>query len=250
MKELMKAQYQILSELRRVDEKVTRLQTDIERIPEEVGKLQGALAGRKAEYDKMKSLFDACEKKLRKSEQDLRDREDKLNKAEGKMMEVKTNEEYQAAIKENSAQKTEKSGAEDEVLKLINEVEEQRRQLKDVEKNFLAYESVVKEDVKKLDDERARISKLLDEQLEKRGSMSANLDPEVGLMYSRIASRIKGVAVVQVENGMCLGCHMKMRPQLYNEILGFKAIHRCPSCGRILIIVPKEEQAQDSEAAG
>jgi len=236
----MKAQYQVLADLRRIDEKVSRLRADVERIPAEIAKLNEALGKRKGEYDKAITACDALEKKLRDSESNLKDREDKLHKAEGKMMEVKTNEEYQAAIRENDAQKNEKSGLEEQAIKLLSEVEEQKKQLKEVEKGFRSYETIVNGDTAKLEEERARILRLLEEQIEKRNSTASQLSPDVALVYHRIASRISGVAVVPVENGMCSGCNMKMRPQLYNEILGFKTIHRCPSCGRILIIATKE----------
>ena len=43
----MKAQFQILGELRRIDEKVARLNKELERIPAEVAKLNDAIATRK-----------------------------------------------------------------------------------------------------------------------------------------------------------------------------------------------------------
>jgi uncharacterized protein len=245
----MKAQYHVLGELRRVDEKVARLQREVERIPEELTKLQKALGGRREEYDKVKTLFETCEKKLRAAESTLKEKEDKLHKAEGKMMEVKTNEEYQAAIRENTSSKGEKSGLEDQVLTLLNDVETQRAQMKEVEKNFKSYEAVVQEDSKKLEEEQKKIMTQLNEQLEKRSSAASQLSKDINQIYNRMVTRMKGVVVVPVENGMCSGCHMKMRPQLYNEILGFKTVHRCPSCGRILIIDSADTTPTDSDLA-
>jgi uncharacterized protein len=245
----MKVQYQILAELRRIDEKIARLHLELERIPEESGKLSQALSQKRDEFQKIKSTVEDNEKKLRKAESDLKEREDKLDKAAGKMMEVKTNEEYQAAMKENQQQKDAKSGFEDQVLKLLNEVEEQKRKLKETEATFKGYETTVNADLKRLEEERARILKILEEQMGTRSSISAGLAPDAKAIYQRVTSRSKGVAVVFVENGMCMGCHMKMRPQLYNEILGYKMIHRCPSCGRILILAAKEPETPDVEVA-
>ncbi len=245
----MKAQYQILADLRRIDEKISRLQDQIESLPNETDKLTQSLQTKRDEYDKAKLLFDTCEKKLRKSEQDLKEREDKLHKAEGKMMEVKTNEEYQAAVKENNAQKQEKSGFEEQALQLMNEVEAQRQILKEVEKNFKSYEESIKKDLAKIEADRSSIVKVLEEQLGQRHSAASQLTHDINAIYLRVATRTKGVGIVYAENGMCLGCHMKVRPQLYNEILGFKAVHRCPSCGRILIIPSKEADVADAEAS-
>jgi predicted nucleic acid-binding Zn-ribbon protein len=249
LSDVMKAQYTILAELRRIDEKVARLQLDVERIPQEMGKLEQALGAKRDEFNKTKHTVDENEKKLRKAEQDLKAREDLLTKAQGKMMEVKTNEEYQAAMKENASQKEAKGGFEETVLKLLNDVEDQKTKLKESETVFKTYESTIQADVKRLEDERSRMLKLLEEQITLRSGMASQLSPDVHSLYARVANRIKGVAVVFVENGSCMGCHMKMRPQLYNEILGFKTIHRCPSCGRILILAPKDTDTADAEAA-
>lgn len=246
MSEGIKAQYQILADIKRVDEKIARLHAEAEHIPAELTKLEGALKSRLEEFERAKTTFDALEKTLRKCEADLREKEDFLRKAEGKMMEVKTNEEYQAAMKENDTHKQSKVGLEEQVLKLLAEVEEKRKQLKEVEKNFKAYEGTVGGEKKKLEEERDRVGRLIEEQATKRTQVTAQLSSEIAALYQRIASRTKG-AVVSVENGMCLGCNMKIRPQLYNEVIGFKMIHRCPSCGRILILAPKEATAGETD---
>lgn len=243
LSEGIRAQYQILAELKRVEEKVARLQNDIERIPNELQKLQSALSTRRQDYDKTKQIFDTAEKKLRGVEAELREKEDKLNKAESKMMEVKTNEEYQAAMRENEGQKKEKTGLEEQILTLISEVEAQRTHLKAAEGQFKEYEGVVTKDTKALESDRDKLLKLLEEQTQMQTSVVSRLSPEVQTLYNRVAAKMKGAAIVQAENGMCVGCNMKMRPQLFNEVLGFKAIHRCPSCGRIVIIVPKDAES-------
>lgn len=240
MSEGIKAQYQILADIRQVDEKIVRLHLEAEHIPAELAKLEAALTTRRDEFNKVKTHFETAEKGLRKIEMELREKEDKLKKAEGKMMEVKTNEEYQAAIKENEVGKNEKQGLEEQVLKLITEVEEQRKQLKQVESGLKDYEATIGIDKKKLEEERARVVALLEQQAEKKSQFTSRLTPEVGELYERVSARARGVPIVSVENGMCLGCNMKIRPQLYNEVIGYKMLHRCPSCGRILIISPKE----------
>jgi predicted nucleic acid-binding Zn-ribbon protein len=239
LSEAIKAQYQILADIRRVDEKIARLHAEAEHIPGELAKLEGALKSRRDEYERVKALFDTSEKNLRKLEQDLRAKEDSLRKAEGKMMEVKTNEEYQAAMKENEAQKADKGGLEEQVIKLSLETDGQKKHLKEAESALKDYEVSLGGDKKKLEEEKTRVMGLIRQQEETRAQFTSQLTPEVKTLYTRVASRTKG-AIMIVENGMCLGCNMKIRPQLYNEVIGFKILHRCPSCGRILISVPKD----------
>lgn len=241
MLEGMRTQYSILADLKRIDEKVSRVQRDLERIPEQVSKLESTLAAKRTEFEHAKGNFDAHEKTLRNSESDLREKEDFLKKAESKMMEVKTNAEYQAAMKENEGTKSEKAKIEEVILKSMGQLETERATFKEAEKAFKDFEGLTKKECDTLNEDKLKLEAQFQELVGKRNSVSTQLTPEIASLYNRISSRGRSTgAVVQVENGMCLGCNIKVRPQLYNEILGFKTIHQCPSCGRILIIISTE----------
>lgn len=234
MSDATRTQYEVLGELRRTDEKIVRLQRGLDETPKELAKLDAALTERRTLFDGAKSALESSEKRLRGFESDLKDRESSIDKAAAKMMEVKTNQEYQAALKENEERKQEKTKVEEDVMKLLSEVEALRKTLKEQEKEFKVYESALLTDRKRIEEEGEKLQGLLAEQLQKRSLSAAKLDGNVASIYARVASS-GAIAVALIENSVCQGCRTKVRPQLYNEILGFKAIHRCPSCGRLLI---------------
>jgi uncharacterized protein len=234
LSEATRTQYETLAELRKTDEKIVRLRRGLEDIPKELAKLDQALAERRQVFDSAKTALDAAEKRLRSLEMDLKERDSQIEKAAAKMMEVKTNQEYQAALKENEGRKEEKAKIEEAMLKLVSEAEAARKTVKEHEADFKAYENSLKSDRVRLQEEAAKLQGLLDEQLQRREASTSKLDAPVLSVYSRVASS-GAVAVAYIENYVCQGCRTKVRPQLYNEILGFKAVHRCPSCGRLLI---------------
>ena len=235
MSDTIKAQYQTLSELRRVDERVSRLRIDIEQLPKEIAKLDEALGQRTQQLQAHRDQFGEAEKALRRLEQELKEKEDHLHKAESKMMEVKTNEEYQAALKENEGQKLDKSKLEDRALTLMNQVEEHRKKLREIDGEFKTYEKGTLADKTRLAEERTKLVNLLEERLQERAVFAKNLSGEVLELYERATSRIKNIGIAKAINGLCDGCNMRLRPQLFNEVIGFQVIHRCPSCGRLLI---------------
>ena len=235
LSEAIKAQYQVLSDLRKVDEKIARLQDGVLKIPEDIAKIEAALTDRKALLEKDKAAFSEAEKKLRTAERDLKEWDDKLNKAESKMMEVKTNEEYQAAMKENEAQKVEKAKLEEQIIGLLGEVDSTRAAFQEIEKGFKDYEASMKSEKKKLEEERGKLVNILEEQLQVRGHVAAQLDPKIATLYNRMNRGSKSTVIAVTENELCLGCNMKIRPQLYNEVISFKAIHQCSSCGKLLV---------------
>jgi len=246
MSENFVLQYQCLAELKEIDERAFLIERDSERIPEEIRVQDEALAARRNDLDTVKAQVTEGEKRLRAAERELKEKEDSLFKAEGKMMEVKTNQEYQAAIKENEAQKAAKALLEERVLVLINEMEEQKKALVGIETEFKTYETMILQQKKKLNDEHQALMKQLEVVLRQRKELTSKLDPSVATMY------LKGIAlgrtaVAATEHGRCLSCNMQVRAQIYNEILGHKAIHRCPSCGRILIVPARVASASEAE---
>lgn len=234
MSEATRTQYETLAELRRTDEKIFRFKRGIEEIPKELAKLDAALADRRKLFDSAKATLETSEKRLRSIESDLKERESGIEKAAAKLMEVKTNQEYQAALKENEDRKKDKTKLEEDVTKLLAEVDAARKNLKTQETEFRTFEESLVADRTRLEEEMARIKGLMGEQLERRKFSAAKLDGPVAVVYNRVSSS-GATAVALVDNGICMGCRTKVRPQLYNEILGFKAVHRCSSCGRLLI---------------
>ena len=242
MSEATRIQYETLAELRRTDEKVVRLLRGLEEIPIELAKLDQALALRRKTFDSAKAVLEAAEKRLRSLEGDLKERDAQIEKAAAKMMEVKTNQEYQAALKENEGRKAEKTKVEEEMLKFSTEADAARATVKEHEADFKAYDHSLKGDRERLQEEATKLQSQLDEQIEKRGSSTAKLEPTILSIYRRVASS-GAIAVAFIDNYVCQGCRTKVRPQLYNEILGLKAVHRCPSCGRLLIVASHDLQA-------
>lgn len=231
----MKTIYLIFGDLKRTDEKVARLKNELAQIPVEISALQSRIDSSLATYQEVKTQSDNLEKSLRKAESDLKEKEDFLRKAESKMMEVKTNEEYQAALKENETHKTEKGTLEESVLNLLNELEAFRPKVKEAQQIHQKNEAELKVEQKRLEDEGKSLQRSLEELLEKRKAVIAQLDSDSRSQYEKASAAVKGVAIATIERGLCCGCNVKVRPQLYNEVLGFKAVHRCPNCSRLLI---------------
>lgn len=239
----MKAVYLTLNELKRTDEKIFRLKNELDKIPVDLAELDGQIAKSLETYHQVKTEFETLEKSVRKAESDLKEKEDFLRKAESKMMEVKTNEEYQAAQRENETHLQAKVQLEESVLSLLNQLDEFKVTLKEAESHHKKKAEELNQAKSKLQEEGRSIQKSYEEILEKRTGVVSKLAPEIQGLYEKSRASVKGVPIALVEGGLCSGCHVKVRPQLFNEVLGFKAVHRCPSCSRILLVPVDEAEA-------
>lgn len=232
----VKAQFSLLLELKKIDDQIIRRKRGLSSIPVDIAKLQAALDERKADFDSAKSVVEQAEKRLRQAEQDLKAHEDHIAKSESKLMECKTNEEYKAAQKEIDEQKKEVGSLEEEMLKLMNALEGQRERLKTDEAKYKSYEESFRADKKQLDEEQAKLEGLVAESEALQESLKAKLPPPIRSLYERILRGGIVDPVSVVENGRCKSCYMAIRPQLFNEVLAYKAVERCPHCTRLIVI--------------
>ena len=67
--------------------------------------------------------------------------------------------------------------------------------------------------------------------------------------------RLRGNAVVEVRDQLCLGCRTMLPPQNYVEVMRNDEIRSCPHCNRILhykrleaVVAPAEERSGSSHA--
>ena len=85
-----------------------------------------------------------------------------------------------------------------------------------------------------LEKEHQESEKELLELNQKRKELSSLVDSALLKQYEFLKDRLGGVAVAEVRNATCLGCHMHIPPQLFNELHRRDRIIPCPSCLRIL----------------
>ena len=65
------------------------------------------------------------------------------------------------------------------------------------------------------------------------------VDKRVLATYEIAAAKRQGIAVAEAKDGGCLVCHVRMRPQMFNEVRRGENLIQCESCMRILYFVPQ-----------
>ena len=62
-------------------------------------------------------------------------------------------------------------------------------------------------------------------------------------LYEQVARGRKGVAVAVARDERCSECHVRLRPQVYQQIRQNNSIIQCDSCQRVLYFVPPKAEA-------
>jgi len=203
-------------------------------IPAKIGKLEESFAAASRAVDAEKHRLEELTRAHRASEENLRKGVEQLKKTKDRLLDVKTNKEYQAMLKEIETLEKKNSEIEDDIILKLEEMDSARKELKTAEQEFealrLDYEKEKKELEKELDLMDSEISGLLKEQ----EGLRTEIETDLLKKYDRIRSHVNGRAVVPVWKSVCDACHMNIPPQMYNELQRSEEIMQCPFCSRII----------------
>jgi predicted nucleic acid-binding Zn-ribbon protein len=153
-------------------------------------------------------------------------------------MEVKTNVEYQAMQKEIGFAQAEVKAIEDKILERMLEGDELAAAVKRAEAELASEQKAVDADRRALASEMETLRASVEKIHTERADLVRAIDPKVLAMYDLVSRRRNGIAVAEARNGICTICHVRLRPQVFNDIRRNDSIIQCDSCQRILYFVP------------
>ena len=229
---------QHLIQLQDLDLAADRARRRIAELPAAQQALDARVADKTAQVTRIKERIAAGQAARREVEKELAVVQGRLSKYKGQLMEVKTNKEYQAMQKEMATAEHDVRAHEDTLLEHMEQAETLAAELKEAEAALKAEQAVVARDHKVLDAESAEIEQELVRLTAARTEVIATLSRDVLALFERVAHGRKGVAVAEARDGLCTVCHVRLRPQVFNEVRRNDALHQCDSCTRILYYVP------------
>ncbi len=230
----MKEQIALLVEIQKIDQEIKSLTAKKETLPEKARELDAAFQARKERVDEERTGLESLNKLHKEKESELKQGHEKLRKTKDRLLEVKTNKEYQAMLTEIEAAEQGNGRIEEEILILYDRIDEKKSLLKDHEKEFAQYRGIYETERKKIDEELASIDGELDAQKKTYDARIPGLKPDLRRRYEMIKGRRNGIAVVAARHSICTGCNLNLPPQLYNELQRSEELICCPNCNRII----------------
>ena len=217
------------------DQKLRTLRLELKNLPAERASLEAKLAAGAAALDAAKQRARDIELEKKKLEIDAQAKRDSIAKFRTQQFQTRKNEEFQALTNEIKRFEGDIKKIEDRELELMEDAEKTKlgqsrppkgntrsknrmtqRQIADIEAKLQAIEAKSTE----LDAERAKLAEGVDEDLLYE--------------YDKLFINKAGLAVVALESGNCMGCHMKLTTQTAVRVKNSKEIVHCEQCGRIL----------------
>ena len=227
-----------LIHLQELDSAAERDRRRIAEIPAAQQALDTRLEAATAAVEAVRQRIAVNQAARREIEKDLAAVQGRLSKFKNQLMEVKTNKEYQAMQKEMSVAEQEISAQETRMLERMEESDALTREMNAAEAALKSEQAAVTALKTALETERAAAERELEQVLGKRGGVVAQLSREALVLFERIAHGRRGIAVAEARDGLCTLCHVRMRPQVYNDVRRNDMLVQCESCTRILYFVP------------
>ena len=181
----------------------------------------------------------------REQEKDAATYQARLTKFKDQLSAVKTNREYQAMQVEIETAQRELGAAEEKVLERMLDADALAAEIKKAEQALAVVQREVEAEKKALAAELTAVEAALVEATGRRAGLIADTEPRLVALFEQVARARKGVAIcVATRDGLCSSCHVRLRPQVFQDVRQNDSIIQCPSCNRLLYWVPPPPPAE------
>ncbi len=147
---------------------------------------------------------------------------------------IKTNEQYRALNSEVAGIEKQIRELEDREMVLMEETEGLRANVGRMDQRLKQEEAIVNSDHGQLEERIKILQQDVQRLKEERAGLVKDIDVDWLSRYDRIFKHHPDFAMVPVDQAACGGCHMKLPPQIVQNVKRAQAMVYCSFCGRIL----------------
>jgi predicted nucleic acid-binding Zn-ribbon protein len=234
-----------LVKLQQLDSTIEDARRKIAALPQRVGEVDARLNDARQRVTDAKDRLKTNHETRRTLEKDAAVFQGRISKFKDQQAAVKTNKEYQALGHEMETAARDLAAIEEKELEQMLDGDVIAADIKQAE-------SVLAKEQKAVDAEKATFAReltaveaTLAEASAARAALVAQTDPKLLAMFEQVAKARKGIAIcAATRDGLCSACHVRLRPQVFQEVRRNDAIIQCFSCNRILYYVPPPAQAE------
>jgi predicted nucleic acid-binding Zn-ribbon protein len=226
------------SRLQALDQRIATLDKEIAALPKHIAEIEKQLDGRLRRLDADKAALAANVRDRKKLEGDVELDLQKVSKLKAQMMSAKTNDQYKAFQHEIDFLEKEMRSHDDRNLDLMSAAEPLDAAVKKAEAELKLEKQQVEAEKKKAQARTAEDLKNLAEIRAERAALVASAPPALINLYDRLKKRWGPTVVAEIEDDLCKGCKLSLRPQFMQDVRVGNQLMQCENCGRLLIYNP------------
>ncbi|PYR76873.1 MAG: hypothetical protein DMF87_17160 [Acidobacteria bacterium] len=234
-----------LIELQNLESAIEESRRRIAAHPQRIADAEARLARAKEAVDAAKQRLKASQEARREAEKEAAVYQSRLSKFKDQLSAVKTNKEYQAMQHEIETATKELGSVEETVIERMVEADALTADVKKTEQALAAEQKNIDAEKKTLTEELATVEAALKEATAKKDTLITSLAPPLVALFEQVSRARKGVAIaLATRDGLCSACHVRLRPQVFQEVRRNDQIIQCASCNRILYYIPPPAAAE------
>lgn len=237
-----------LYEVQKIDSLVFEIQERRKTISLRLQELEEQGQDALSKIEGLESQLIGLEKQARGQENTVQAEKVKIKKWEARLQEIRNQREALALSREVDGAKRSVEKAEEETLSIWKQKEEMELEIEtlrdkhtDLGVGAADEADKVKQAIVDAEAETARHAA-------RREALVKEIPSNVVRTYDMVRAKRRGTGIAIVANGSCKGCHVKLRPQLYNMLQRADSIEQCPQCQRLMVWEGLLPQAEEAEA--
>ncbi len=218
------------------DTQVVRLNKDIAAIPAAIQKLNDEISAIKADVKATEDALKAKEVKRKELELEVESHEAQILKYKTQQIQIKKTEEFEALNKEIETAQAKISDLEDEELMLMDELDGDQAQLKEVNETAERRIGFVKQQIDEWQAKDERFKAMLQEAEVALEDQKSRMDVEHLRFFERLKTQIKRTPyIVELSGQQCTGCHMRVSNDILKKAK-IGSVVACDNCGRMVYV--------------
>jgi hypothetical protein len=242
--------FDLIIELQRLDSELREASLVLEGIPRLVQDVDKRIQATTKLVADAKDKMAQNQKKRRDLENDVKDMKVQVGKYKRQLNEVKTNKEYTALLHEIEETQRKVDTLEEAIIAEMLAADDVEEEIKAALRKQGTEEDVLKKEKIVLDEKMKQTEALFAALTKEREAQLPRIPGEQLRLYEAIYQKKGGTALSPVTGDFCAMCHMRVRPQMLNEIRDKTKVILCEACGRILYWTAKPEPVKSEPQAG
>jgi len=223
-----------LIDVQEIDKVIQEVTQGLARLPEELKAGEAALEELKAAHATRLQELANLKAQRRDTEMEMADMEEGIKNSRQRLMEIKSNIEYKAMLKEIAFKEDQRDQRETRIIEFMDLMETQNRLIAEQIGQMEGQEAILVQQRQEVAAQVAKMQRQLAELAERRKKLRKVVPAPLMKRYEFIRQRRNSSAICPVHEGVCLGCHMNILPQQFIDLQKGLEILQCPHCQRIL----------------
>ncbi len=232
-----------LIRLQQLDDAASEATRVVEAIPSRIEALDAQLTAGAAAVDDANTRLSEKKSERAAVEKTLAAVQTRLSRFREQLMAVKTNKEYTAMQHEIATAEADVQERENTILEHMLELDDLAAAVTAADVALAGSRADIERTKAALQTERGELERALASTAGKRTTLTETIGAPAQALFERISKQRQGIAVVEARDGLCTLCNVRLRPQIFNQVLLNTELIQCDSCNRILYHGPNAKSA-------